>query len=575
MWLSGGVYAGKTEDSYLSVGGWNRWHRAVTVRCKGEGRIIVYRISDGKASRSYGSFAVVALIAALFSSTVEAAPRVTSVTPDPAEWIVDGRTTLEVTLTFDVDVVIPPGAVTVRTRTQGVLAGVVVTPTGSATNTATINFDVVNGDVMTVVADVSIADTTGLSLDGDGDGASGAAAVFQFTVLQGDVTRDGVVDLADLNAFVAALQSQVSDADLNGDGTVDTSDRDILMAGFDVALTATDGDAAMVTGIVSEFFVDADAVLLVTFDEVMNPETVNRFSVYALGADGSLVLPGGSPTTVDNMTFEFPFADLTCDRDFPVVVDRSATDASGELLNAAAIRIVQAEDQVPPTITCPNELFINSTTVLAIPAADVPDNADLQVWLSDVVVSDGCSAPDAITVTTSLDEPFDLPLGVNQVTFTATDFAGNANSCDALVIVVPAVAQQGTPGATGAPGSPGPAGEAGADGLACWDLNENGMADPVEDINGDGLVNVLDCTGARGETGLTGVAGPQGEVGPQGTQGPPGEPPTDSSAGQDVQVDTGTSTRSGGFCGALGMINLLWMFSGLGAMRNSRRRRYR
>src|SRR3990172_5117426 len=39
-------------------------------------------------------------------------------------------------------------------------------------------------------------------------------------------------------------------------------------------------------------------------------------------------------------------------------------------------------------------------------------------------------------------------------------------------------------------GPPGPAG------LNCWDLNGNGVPDPGEDTNGDGVVDVWDCRGA-------------------------------------------------------------------------------
>lgn len=43
----------------------------------------------------------------------------------------------------------------------------------------------------------------------------------------------------------------------------------------------------------------------------------------------------------------------------------------------------------------------------------------------------------------------------------------------------------------GPPGPPGPPGE---DGISCWDLNENGVKDPAtEDLNDDGVVDVLDC----------------------------------------------------------------------------------
>ncbi len=39
-------------------------------------------------------------------------------------------------------------------------------------------------------------------------------------------------------------------------------------------------------------------------------------------------------------------------------------------------------------------------------------------------------------------------------------------------------------------------GPPGQDGIHCWDLNENGVADSSEDTNGDGAINVLDCRGS-------------------------------------------------------------------------------
>ncbi len=69
----------------------------------------------------------------------------------------------------------------------------------------------------------------------------------------------------------------------------------------------------------------------------------------------------------------------------------------------------------------------------------------------------------------------------------------------------------GPTGATGATGATGPAGPAGADGTNgtnCWDLNQNGVPDvATEDLNGDTVVDVADCTGP------TGPAGPQGPAG--------------------------------------------------------------
>ena len=75
----------------------------------------------------------------------------------------------------------------------------------------------------------------------------------------------------------------------------------------------------------------------------------------------------------------------------------------------------------------------------------------------------------------------------------------------------------------GSPGPQGPQGPAGANGIACWDLNGNGIGDVgTEDKNTDGIVDVLDCTGPQGPQGPQGLQGLQGDPGPQGPQGPAG-----------------------------------------------------
>ena len=55
-------------------------------------------------------------------------------------------------------------------------------------------------------------------------------------------------------------------------------------------------------------------------------------------------------------------------------------------------------------------------------------------------------------------------------------------------------------------------GEPGLPGRACWDSNANGVPDPDEDVTGDGTANALDCQGTVGEissvfltTAFTGV----------------------------------------------------------------------
>jgi hypothetical protein len=46
--------------------------------------------------------------------------------------------------------------------------------------------------------------------------------------------------------------------------------------------------------------------------------------------------------------------------------------------------------------------------------------------------------------------------------------------------------------------------------VACWDLNGNGIADPDEDRNGDGVTDVLDCRGPAGQDGADGAPGRDG-----------------------------------------------------------------
>jgi OmcA/MtrC family decaheme c-type cytochrome len=51
----------------------------------------------------------------------------------------------------------------------------------------------------------------------------------------------------------------------------------------------------------------------------------------------------------------------------------------------------------------------------------------------------------------------------------------------------------GVAGCDGDDGNDGAAGPPGEPGISCWDLNENGVKDPEEDLNGDGVVDVNDC----------------------------------------------------------------------------------
>ena len=57
---------------------------------------------------------------------------------------------------------------------------------------------------------------------------------------------------------------------------------------------------------------------------------------------------------------------------------------------------------------------------------------------------------------------------------------------------------EGSDGTPGADGTDAINGIDGNNGISCWDLNANGVADPEEDLNNDGVVDVLDCNGIAG-----------------------------------------------------------------------------
>ncbi len=121
-----------------------------------------------------------------------------------------------------------------------------------------------------------------------------------------------------------------------------------------------------------------------------------------------------------------------------------------------------------------------------------------------------------------------------------------------------AAGESGPAGEEGEPGPQGDPGEAGPMGIACWDLNGNGVRDPAsEDVNGDGMVNVQDCRGEegmagpegaqglQGPQGETGPRGPQGPAGPEGETGPRGEQGPAGPAGPNQLIAFGTFGRSG------------------------------
>lgn len=79
-------------------------------------------------------------------------------------------------------------------------------------------------------------------------------------------------------------------------------------------------------------------------------------------------------------------------------------------------------------------------------------------------------------------------------------------------------------------------------GLACWDLNGNGVFDATtEDQNGNGSADIGDCQGTQGLTGPVGPTGPAGPIGSTGPQGPQGIQGIQGPAGPSAGAHNGAS----------------------------------
>ena len=145
----------------------------------------------------------------------------------------------------------------------------------------------------------------------------------------------------------------------------------------------------------------------------------------------------------------------------------------------------------------------------------------MAAWSSQQQTSTGSPPPPPQAIppqppSTAMFRPAEGPRG-------RSPLAGVALALGAVAIAIALIGMaafpgpSGAPGGTGGAGATGPAGPqgpigatgptgatgaTGPSGLNCWDLNGNGVPDvATEDINGDSVVDVNDCTGAQGPPG--------------------------------------------------------------------------
>lgn len=105
----------------------------------------------------------------------------------------------------------------------------------------------------------------------------------------------------------------------------------------------------------------------------------------------------------------------------PLVITRTYTATDGVGLTANAAQTITVIDNTPPSISCPGNIVVNA----------VPGTCAAAVSFS-VTAADNCSSP---TVVTSPASGSVFPVGNTTVLATATDAAGNTNTCSFTVTV--------------------------------------------------------------------------------------------------------------------------------------------
>jgi len=105
----------------------------------------------------------------------------------------------------------------------------------------------------------------------------------------------------------------------------------------------------------------------------------------------------------------------------PLIITRTYTATDGAGLTASAAQTITVIDNTPPSITCPANITVNA----------IPGTCAAPVTFT-VGAGDNCSVP---TVVTSKASGSSFSAGTTTVNATATDAAGNSNSCSFTVTV--------------------------------------------------------------------------------------------------------------------------------------------
>jgi hypothetical protein len=105
----------------------------------------------------------------------------------------------------------------------------------------------------------------------------------------------------------------------------------------------------------------------------------------------------------------------------PLIITRTYTATDGAGLTASASQTITVIDNTPPSIACPADITVNAPTGTCSATVNFA-----------VTANDNCSAP---TVVTGKASGSSFPVGTTTVVATATDAAGNSQSCSFTVTV--------------------------------------------------------------------------------------------------------------------------------------------
>ncbi len=344
-------------------------------------------------------------------------PRIISLGPPTGTWIVDQVGLSAIEISFDAQVDIPPGALIVRDANQAQLNNYTAALDPSA-QTLTLTFDApVMNDRLTVVLDYSITGGTGLALDGEiqdpadtslpsGDDQAGGQAVLRFTVIQGDVDRNGTVDSADGDVMLASLgrcsgeTGYDATADLNLDGCVNVLDAAIYLLG-DGALPVVDGIPPAMSQVVPG---PATSEVTLSFTEALSAAVFEPRSMFLIDDQQALLVPTSAQLASDGLSATYDFGvNLVPCANYKVNISNALSDASDTLL---------ARPNTPPTVgaipsppAVDRHVALTATPMVAISGTTVED-ATIEIEGPEGLV---------VATTTGTDWSADVPLAENQV----------------------------------------------------------------------------------------------------------------------------------------------------------------